>query len=192
MDASVSALVVAVVGVCGTLLSGILVHRGAIRSKALELDHAERQRREDRLVAAGRESAAERKAAYREFNQRLRQFHQVLWNDHLALGTGQAAPDRTRERDEPRHALRDVYAEVQIVVPDQVLAAGGGLVHRLNHIHRLLAQHEQGTAADETPDQIKERLLSASEALYEVRQTMRRDLGVSDLPVERPEGYGAD
>lgn len=29
-----------------------------------------------------------------------------------------------------------------------------------------------------------------SERLYEVRQVMRRDLGISELPVERPTDYG--
>jgi hypothetical protein len=40
MDATTGALVVAVVGVLGTLSSGLLAHRSARRSKAIELEHA--------------------------------------------------------------------------------------------------------------------------------------------------------
>ncbi|MGW7352598.1 hypothetical protein [Streptomyces sp. NPDC054784] len=190
MDPSTSALVVAVVGVLGTLVSGVLAHRGALRSKAMELDHAERIRREERVTEERRESVNDRRAAYTSLNHQLRQFHQVLFHHHQALEAGQADPDRTRAREESRHSLRGVYAEAQMVVPDDVLLAGGGLVHQLHRIHVLLAQHEQQAAADESLHDIKERLERASEGLYETRQTMRRSLGISELPIGRPEGYG--
>lgn len=64
-------------------------------------------------------------------------------------------------------------------------------MHQLHRIHALLGPHERGEEADESLDDIRERLERASEGLYEVRQTMRRDLGVSALPVGRPDGYGA-
>ncbi|MER5543339.1 hypothetical protein ABT072_13025 [Streptomyces sp. NPDC002589] len=191
MAPSTSALIVAVVGVLGTLLSGVLAHRSALRSKAMELDHAEQQRREERTAEERRETVNERKASYTALNQHLRQFHRVLSKHYLALEAGQAGPEQTQEREESRRALRDVYAEAQMVVPDDVLAAAGKLVHRFHRIHALLAHHEQQTAADESLDDIKERLERASESLYEVRQTMRKELGITELPVRRPEGYGA-
>ncbi|SED62261.1 hypothetical protein SAMN05216483_4189 [Streptomyces sp. 2131.1] len=192
MDPSLTALAVAVVGVAGTLASGVLAHRGALKAKTEELDRAERQRRDEQLAAERREALAARRASYAVFNQRLRQFHSVLSQDYFALAAGEAAPDRAREREEPRCVLRDVYAEAQMVISDDVLAAAGGVVHQLHRIHALLGRHERGDTADESLDDIRERLERASEGLYEVRQTMRRDLGVSALPVQRPDGYGGD
>ncbi|WP_405759235.1 hypothetical protein OG234_11510 [Streptomyces sp. NBC_01420] len=191
MDPSLTALVVAVVGVAGTLASGVLAHRGALKAKTVELDRAERQRRDEQLAAERREALAARRASYAVFNQRLRQFHSVLSKDYFALAAGEPGPDRAREREEPRRVLRDVYAEAQMVISDDVLAAAGGVVHQLHRIHALLGPHERGEEADESLDDIRERLERASEGLYEVRQTMRRDLGVSALPVGRPDGYGA-
>nr|WP_202513740.1 hypothetical protein [Streptomyces sp. SID8373] len=186
-----TALVVAVVGVAGTLASGVMAHRGALRAKTVELDRAERQRRDEQLAAERREALAARRASYAVFNQRLRQFHSALSKDYFALAAGEADPGRAREREEPRRVLRDVYAEAQMVISDDVLAAASGVVHQLHRIHALLGPHERGEDADESLDGIRERLERASEGLYEVRQTMRRDLGVSVLPVRRPDGYGA-
>ncbi|MFE6762023.1 hypothetical protein [Streptomyces sp. NPDC057689] len=191
MDPSLTALVVAVVGVAGTLASGVMAHRGALKAKTVELDRAERQRRDEQLAAERREALAARRASYAVFNQRLRQFHSVLSKDYFALAAGEPGPGRGREREEPRRVLRDVYAEAQMVISDDVLAAAGGVVHQLHRIHALLGPHERGEEADESLDDIRERLERASEGLYEVRQTMRRDLGVSALPVTRPDGYGA-
>ncbi|MFG2568737.1 hypothetical protein ACGFR6_25255 [Streptomyces sp. NPDC048567] len=191
MDPSLTALIVAVVGVAGTLVSGVMAHRGALRAKTVELDRAERLRREELLADERREALAVRRASYAVFNQRLRQFHSVLSKDYFALAAGEARPGQGREREEPRQVLRDVYAEAQMVISDTVLSVAGGVVHQLHRIHALLLLHEQGETAEESLEDIRERLERASEGLYEVRQTMRRDLGVSALPVARPEGYGA-
>ncbi len=78
-----------------------------------------------------------------------------------------------------------------MVISDDVLAVAGNLVHQLHRIHALLSQHEQGIATEESLEDIKDRLERASEGLYEVRQTMRRDLGTSSLPIHRPDDYGA-
>ncbi|OKJ76174.1 hypothetical protein [Streptomyces sp. CB02460] len=191
MDPSLTALIVAVVGVAGTLVSGVMAHRGALRAKTVELDRAERLRREELLADERRENLAVRRASYAVFNQRLRQFHSVLSKDYFTLAAGEARPERGQEREEPRRVLRDVYAEAQMVIGDEVLTVAGGVVHQLHRVHALLGRHERGEAADEPLEEIRESLERASEGLYEVRQTMRRDLGVSALPVTRPDGYGA-
>ncbi|MFF4695696.1 hypothetical protein [Streptomyces chattanoogensis] len=75
---------------------------------------------------------------------------------------------------------------------DEVLTAGGGLVHQLSRIQRLLDPAAQDPDSRETRlDEARDQLERASEGLYEVRQTMRRDLGITELPIGRPDGYGA-
>ncbi len=79
-----------------------------------------------------------------------------------------------------------------MVASDGVLAAGGGLVHLMSRIQRLLDPEAPDPAGREARlTEARDGLKRASEGLYEVRQTMRRDLGITELPIERPEGYGA-
>lgn len=145
MDPSLTALIVAVVGVAGTLVSGVMAHRGALRAKTVELDRAERLRREDLLADERREALAVRRASYAVFNQRLRHFHSVLSKDYFALAAGEARPGQGREREETRQVLRDVYAEAQMVISDTVLSVAGGVVHQLHRIHAVLLRHERGS-----------------------------------------------
>ncbi|MEU9114539.1 hypothetical protein AB0D04_22780 [Streptomyces sp. NPDC048483] len=195
MDASMSSLIVAVVGVLGTLVSGLLAHRGALRSKTLELRHAAQERRDERRAQERRELTETRRASYANLNQSLRHFHAALFRRYQDLAAGQADGDACGqpppEVDDARQALRDVYAEAQMVASDEVLKTGGGVVHLLSRIQRMLdpLRREQG-ARETLLEEARDGLERASEGLYEVRQTMRKDLGITELPIARPDGYG--
>ncbi|MDX3387792.1 hypothetical protein PV682_41065 [Streptomyces niveiscabiei] len=193
MSPSTSALVVAVVGVAGTLLSGVLAHRGALRSTSMELEHARLEREAERDAVERRENVEARRASYVQLNRAIRELHLLLWQhrEALAAGTGDTAA-QTAERADARRELREAYATAQLVVTDEVLQAAGRIVHQLNRIHTQLERHEQQSPRTPEPlDVLLERLQKASEGLYEVRQHMRRDLGITNLPIERPEDHGA-
>ncbi|WP_416971958.1 hypothetical protein [Streptomyces sp. 4F14] len=193
MSPSTSALVVAVVGVAGTLLSGVLAHRGALRSTSMELEHARLEREAERAATERRENVEARRASYVQLNRAIRELHLLLWQhrEGLAAGTDDASA-QTAERADARRELREAYATAQLVVTDEVLQAAGRIVHQLNRVHTQLERHEQQSPGTREPlDALLERLQKASEGLYEVRQHMRRDLGITNLPVERPEDHGA-
>lgn len=192
MDTSISALVIAVVGVVGTLLSGLLAHRSALRAKSIDIAHTERQQRKQELAQERRESHDARRATYTALNQALRQFHAILFREHRARAEGVDASSLAslaEQREEARGTLRDVYAEAQMVVPDDVLTISGRVVHQLFRVHTLLSRENP---SDEALRDVAERLSRTSELLYEVRQTMRKDLGITALPIERPGDYLAD
>ncbi|MEU0805510.1 hypothetical protein [Streptomyces sp. NPDC005970] len=190
MDATTSSLVVAVVGVLGTLMSGLLTHRSALRSKTVELEHARQEKREERQVLEHREMLEARRVSYAAFNQSLRQFHAALSQHYLDLVAGRGDGETRPEVEEARRALRDVYAEAQMVASDEVLTIGGGVVHLLSGVQSLLDPHlREDDPLEELLAEAKDRLGTGSEGLYEVRQTMRKDLGITELPVERPHGY---
>ncbi|MFF2652039.1 hypothetical protein [Streptomyces sp. NPDC058045] len=199
MGSSVVALTVAVVGVVGTLLSGVLAHRSALRAKSLELDHAQREREAERAAAEHRETVQERRAAYTAFNHRLRQFHYTVSKHLGVLRAGPAPAGQTEEREAARQALREAYAEAQMVVPDDVLLASSSVVQQLYRVHYLLGEHEGQVSAPDTEsgsasasaslDDIQARIEHASEGLYAVRQTMRRDLGITELAIPRPDNH---
>ncbi|GAV43540.1 hypothetical protein [Streptomyces acidiscabies] len=195
MSPSTSALIVAVVGVAGTLLSGVLAHRGALRSTSMELEHARVEREAEREAVERRENVEARRASYVQLNRAIRELHLLLWQHREALATRAGDPAaQTAERADAQRELREAYATAQLVVTDDVLQAAGRLVHQLQRIHTQLARHEQnspGNQAPESLDELLDRLKNASESLYEVRQHMRRDLGITNLPIERPEDHGA-
>lgn len=196
MSASLSALIVAVVGVLGTLASGLLAQRSAMRTKLAELEHVERQRHEERMTQENRENREMRRKSYAELNQAMRQFHTTLSRHFLAVEAGrEEGVSQTQERVQDRQALYDIYAETQMVASDAVLVPAGRLVHGLHRAHRLLGQHEgdtPGSTPEESLGEIRARLEQASEQLYEVRQVMRQDLGITELPVTRPDDHRAN
>jgi hypothetical protein len=192
VDASTSALVVAVVGVLGTLMSGLLAHRGSLRAKHVELTHLARERQEERRAQERREIREQRRASYALFNQALRQHHAALFRQYLDLRAGRTDTAAHAEVRETGDALRDVYAESQMVASDDVMTMGGGVFHLLSRIRALLAGESADRDGLEVPlDEVERRLRRASRGLYEVRQTMRADLGITQLPAERPDGHGA-
>ncbi|MFJ4922109.1 hypothetical protein [Streptomyces sp. NPDC088725] len=193
MSASITALVIGIVGVAGTLASGLLAHRSALRTKQLELDRSERQKREEWQELARRENLAARRMSYVTVNQRLRNHHDALWDIVRELRVGRPVTAAQRERAaEARQAMGEAYAEAQMIVSDDVLVVVADLTHRLRHISNVVARHlAEEEEADEDLDALHERLLRASESLYEVRQTMRNDLGITSLPIGRPTGHGA-
>ncbi len=184
MDASTSSLIVAVVGVLGTLASGVLAHRSASRAKAIELDHARQVQQEEQRVQERRELLEARRASYATFNQSLRQFHGALWRRHREFADGEAdaaARPRSPETEEARRDLMGVYAEVQMVASDEVLEIGGGLLRLL-----LKILNDLKSPSGEPLEEVGKQLSLASERLYEVRQAMRRDLGITDRSARRP------
>ncbi|MDT0547700.1 hypothetical protein [Streptomyces lonegramiae] len=78
-----------------------------------------------------------------------------------------------------------------MVASDEVLRTGGGVVHLLSGVQTLLDPHlREDGPLEELLAEVKDQLETGSEGLYEVRQTMRKDLGITELPIERPYGYG--
>jgi hypothetical protein len=191
MDATTSSLIIAVIGVLGTLMSGLLAHRSALLSKTIELERLSQEKREERQALERREILETRRASYATFNQNLRQFHAALSLRYLDLAARRTDDVRVG-LGETRDALRGAYAEAQMVASDDVLKTGGDVVHLLFGVQSLLDTHVLGDdSLNELLDRVRERLERASEGLYEVRQTMRKDLGITELPIERPRGYGS-
>ncbi|MFD8566653.1 hypothetical protein [Streptomyces sp. NPDC059639] len=182
MSASVSALVVAVVGVLGTLVSGLLAHRSASRAKQLELRHADDQRRADQERNELQEMMAARRTSYARLNQAVRHFHAVLTN-HRSRTTPLSAEQQV-EMEDARRSLRDAYAESQMIASDDVLGPAGKLVNDLYRTHVLIKELGQdGPTA--WPRRIDDLLMHSAESLYGLRQRMRKDLGITDLPIDR-------
>lgn len=188
-------LVVAVVGVVGTLGAALLTQNRADRTKRLELEAAAEQRREERQHAEAllraeqaqvrqRESLELRRRCYVELNTASRQFLTTM-NSYLhALRHDGDADAALAELEASRAAYRDRYSEAQMIAPRPVLRACGVAKDRLNAAYGKIKQQApalSGSAAglQALEDELHQQVWPCVGAQ---KDAMRADLGVDDSP----------
>ncbi|MEU6524410.1 hypothetical protein ABZ892_16720 [Streptomyces sp. NPDC046924] len=187
MSQSVIALLLAVVGVLGTLASALLSQRGGRQTKLMELQHAERQHASDKIAEGRRIDFEDRRACYVAVNKVFRRHQAALKNYFSSLSSNTVKEGQWEEIEETRHASRETYAEAQMVLPEEVLNSSAELVKRFNFIYGALARFSANNQRPEDDlDQVREQLDHATAGLYYLRQGMRADLGISDSS-ESPE-----
>ncbi|GAA2391436.1 hypothetical protein GCM10010420_14410 [Streptomyces glaucosporus] len=136
-------LVVAVVGVVGTLGAALLTQNRADRIKRLELQAAAEQRREEhqhaekllqaeQAQARQRESLELRRRCYIDLNTASRQFLTAMTNYLHALRNNVDVEASLEQLETSRSAYRDSYSEAQMIAPSPVLHASSTAKARLN------------------------------------------------------------
>ncbi|MCM2425960.1 hypothetical protein [Streptomyces sp. RKAG337] len=158
-----TALVVAVVGALGALLTALLTHRVVARSG----------------------NRAERKASNAQLNQSIRRYHDAL-SSCLAVRSEAVEAGRRQLLEEARAANRETYAAAQMVISDAVLVSAAELIGRLNRVYSLLTPAGGEPPSGERRSEAETELAGCSADLYALRQQMRRDLGITELPPQRP------
>lgn len=168
---SAMALLVAVVGVVGTLLSALLTQRAADRSRQREQERAERLRER-------RSAAEERRSCYVALNTVARQYLAALTDQVHALSRdGDLRPARQRLTD-ARDLHRDVYAEAQMRLPEKVLGIASEVSHALSAVYGSLRRLDDGVPRPgDSPAAAKEDIDALWGRLREMRRAMRADLG---------------
>ncbi|CAM5234071.1 hypothetical protein STENM36S_07555 [Streptomyces tendae] len=192
------ALAVAVVGVIGTLGAALLTQSRADRLKRHELDMTARQQREDRAHAeevrrqearstARRELIDLRRTCYIALNTTARQYQTAQINLVHAL----RARDESEisvcvgQLEERRLALRDSYAEAQMIVPAAVLSDARAANQQLNSTYGLLKRLVAGgRPGDEALDALEIETEMSWALLSDLRAAMRHDLGVDEASEE--------
>ncbi|MFF4368928.1 hypothetical protein [Streptomyces sp. NPDC001594] len=169
----IGAMVIAVVGVAGTLGASLLTQRGAERAK----------RREIELVRAHedeREHLALRRGCYAALNRDSRQYTTAL-NRHLHVMREGGVGDADREAlDAAKAAHRDTYSEAQMIAPDAVLGQAAAVNRALTLVYGQVKRLERDAPEDgETMATVSRAQQEIWDLLREMRAAMRADLGVS-------------
>ncbi|MER6217744.1 MULTISPECIES: hypothetical protein [unclassified Streptomyces] len=169
----IGAMLVAVVGVAGTLGGALLTQRGAARAKQREIE----------LVRAHeevRENLALRRGCYTALNRDSRQFTTAL-NRHLHVLRERGVEDADLEALEAaKSAHRDTYAEAQMIAPDAVLDPATAVNHALTRVYGQVRRLERGAPEEgETMAAVSAAQQDLWDLLRVMRAAMRRDLGVS-------------
>ncbi|MFJ6578506.1 hypothetical protein ACIQMY_21365 [Streptomyces sp. NPDC091368] len=193
MGASLTALLIAVVGVAGTLGAALLTQNRADRTKRMELQAAADQRREDRDHAErlrqaeldrqrASESLERRRACYITLNTAARQFVTAMTNHIHALRRGEDATASLERLEDCRAAYRDSYAEAQMIVPTAVARASSDAKDRMNEAYGMLRKYTADPAAYAAELAALGPALHADVWPYlgRLKGAMRADLGIAD------------
>jgi hypothetical protein len=194
MGAGWTALIVAVVGVAGTLGASLLTQIRADRTKRMELEAAAAQRREERdhaeaLQEAERDRArAEqsvlmRRTCYVSLNTAARQYLTAQVDVLHALRNDTGIAGALEQLEIRRTAMRESYAEAQMIAPRAVMGVAGAASRRLNAAYgelKRIASTAQCPAED--LDAFEADIDRSWAHLSEMRQEMRSDLGVDEDP----------
>ncbi|MEH1166822.1 hypothetical protein V6V47_15700 [Micromonospora sp. CPCC 205539] len=191
MDAGLTAMTVAAVGVVGTLLSPVLAQRSVARASRLAAEMDRELRRDERDAANQRSKIEERRTEYTALNALAR----TCRNEVKACARRHPASrpeDLTAVRD-AWLSYQDRYDSAQMILPDEVLELA-------STVNRLLAQGYRqlqtlASTGAPTPEAIVEFCNGPIlDKLAEMRQAMREDLGVSrssEAPRQRIVGVEA-
>jgi hypothetical protein len=188
MNAYLTTVLVAILGVIGTLSSPLLGQRIAARAKQQEFDLQRQLRLEERADARQRETFEERRTMYARLNTAARRYTQQLRTYLRMLQDDVLSADERDRLEEVRQTYRDLYSDAQMILPDMVLKVAASVNTNLGDAYGMIKRLEAARPAAETPDGAADTVERARElcnvTLYDLidslRQLMREDLGVSD------------
>ena len=180
MNSSTSALIIALVGITGTLASALLTQRGASKNAIRELERADQQRREERAYQAEKTTIDDRRTCYVALNIAARLYQTALTNYLVDLQLGAPSDEIRAAVEETRIDHRTRHAEAQMVLPDSVLEVAGAVNGNLGKFYGILRSIDLGNSnSNETLETAEARRETSWDLLAEMRTVMRQDLGIA-------------
>lgn len=180
-----SSLVVAVVGVCGTLASAIFAQLLSQRTRLEELKHAERLRREEQEAAEKQRNTDQLRSCYVHLNANDRNYRDAMLAYAYVLKAGSPGEAEVAEVAAARRAQRDARAEMQMIASDGVLNAEYLVNVQLTRAYSRLKRIETESDVslrDPLLDEAIKLLDEIIPLLANVRLIMRKELGITSKP----------
>ena len=185
MSTAIVSLVIAVVGVCGTLASSIFTQRLSQKARLEELGRAERLRLADQETAEKKGKTDQLRGCYVQLNANDRNYRDAMLAYAYALKAGSPAEAEAAEMTAARRAQRNARAEAQMIVSEEVLDSEGRVNAQLTVAYGRLQRLQRESDADARElllDEIITLLDEIIPLLSRARVVMRMDLGVIDKP----------
>lgn len=182
MTGAVISLIIAFLGIAGTLTSGLMTQRLAEKAKAAELAHAERQRIDERRYEAERAAVEAMRACYVTVITAALDYHSELNNFWYALRADRVTEELRSRLDDARREQRARHSEAQMRVPDDVIVTADGVSRGLNRTYGVLKRLDGGVPPrweGESLEQAHDQIVETWNHLTDMRRIMRRSLGVS-------------
>jgi hypothetical protein len=182
MTASTTALVIAIVGVCGTLFAPIVSQTLSKRARREEFELQRKQLEDEYERDHLKESMAAKRNCYLSAMLSGRRYRQELMN-HLYVvnrdGTNGAASEQL---EDARHAYNSSFAELQLTGTQPVVQAMEPVRVRLSRSYEGIKNIEESRPEPgQSFDEIKKSLLMIWDYDWPaVITAMRADLGIND------------
>lgn len=125
ISSAIVSLVIAVVGVCGTLASAIFTQGLSQRARLEELGRTERLRLADQEAAENKSKTDQLRSCYVQLNANDRNYRDAMLAYAYALKAGSPAKAEAKEMTAARRAQRNARAEAQMIVSEEVLDSEG-------------------------------------------------------------------
>lgn len=178
VDPSIVALLVAGVGVVGTLFAPLIAAITASRGRRQDVELQLKQEKVKLESSTSKEKALELRNCYIGVNMTARAYQSALRSESHAI---EAAPDKDISFTlyEHRDAYRTKYAEAQMIVSDEVLKHMGKANSLLAESYGMLMRIAGGNQrVSDSSESLRGLLDGALQSLREMRTQMREDLGV--------------
>jgi hypothetical protein len=185
MSSAIVSLVIAVVGVCGTLASAIFTQRLSQKARLEELGRTEHRRLADKEDAEKKSKVDQLRSCYVQLNANDRNYRDAMLAYAYALKAGSPANAEAEELTAARRAQRNARAEAQMIVSEEVLESEGRVNFQLTVAYGRLqrTQRESDASVRELHlEEIVKLLDEIMPLLSRARVVMRMDLGVIDNP----------
>ncbi|SED99877.1 hypothetical protein SAMN05428954_1543 [Streptomyces sp. 2112.3] len=179
MNSSISEIVVAVMGIGGTLSSALLTQRSANRLRLRELEDASRQRIEDREHATRESRIEARRVCYASLNAAALDYLTVLSNFSYALEAGNVTDEIRSEIDQARRDHRARHADAQMTLSNAVMAAADKMSKTAGQVYGVLKRLDSGNAyPEESIEAARASIREFWDHLWVMRREMREDVGI--------------
>ncbi|MGW2840489.1 hypothetical protein ACWCWD_22195 [Streptomyces sp. NPDC001493] len=182
MSTGVVALLVAVVGVLGTLLAPVTTAWVSARTRRQEFEFQQSADKVNRQVEDAKENVERRRTIYVALNSVARRYRLQMMDELRAIQAGTLL-----ESDDPTEGVRaefqSTYAEAQMLVPDSVLGPSRAVRVALAEARKMMDALRGGSSY--TPEDWQEAhafLLRLWDVMGEMLVAMRQDLGVTGAP----------
>ncbi|MFF8022754.1 hypothetical protein ACFZDJ_16800 [Streptomyces sp. NPDC007896] len=137
MSGATVSLIVAIVGVGGTLASAVITQVLAQRAESRRLDREQQIRAAEQRASEDQRKIDQLRSCYAQLNAHDRQYRDAMLAYAYELKSGSTDADAT-EVSSARRAQRDTRAEAQLLASDAVLAAESPVNERLTTAYRHL------------------------------------------------------
>ncbi len=180
MNSSISQIVIAVLGIGGTLAAAVITQRGADRARARELEHTRQLQQDEREYATRQAQLEARRTCYATLSAGTREVANVMTKVLHALERGEVTEELRSDLERARLEHRLRHAEAQMVLPDTIAGAASAANRHLGDLYGLLMRLDGGTARQgESLQTAWESMDKLWDPLWNMRHLMRVDLGVT-------------
>lgn len=181
MNAAVTALIVAIVGVTGTLLAPIVSQRLSARARREEFELQRVQRQDEYKREQQEKTLSAKRACYITVISAGRRYRLELMRYLYAVNERTVGDDARERLEEARFAFNTSLAETELTAAGPVLEALDPIRKGLSESYAAIMNLEQGAQQfNGSFEEIRAVLLKLWDAWPPAHAAMRDDLGVKD------------